>query len=268
MQDGKEQHKKYILNGNALKDYYQRSYLDNKEKEYKCLFKKMTDELFPKFLIFNVDILDWEPIKLPLSVCPVRADTPNDLHQHWSKANRVPQDDPVSVVTESRYPEYQNVYDFEAFMLLTKKPINEKVKEKLIKTHIETCKRAISNFNEGQINLLNANLDSPEEYDLNEDEQKTSTFSHSSCYFSSFKEKRNCTFKIGDRYSSWISDIDKYILNIFNGREERNYRDTHLRLKLDAIIPFHAPLVATLILRRIIGLCKVLLFFFFVESLQ
>lgn len=259
MQDNKQHNKKYIINGNALKEYYQKQYLDDTEEDCKCIFKESIQNKFPKFIVFGLDTLEWEPIKLSLTENPIRADTPDALHQHWSKSNRVPQDNPVSVIQENQYI---NIYDYEAFMLMSKRPLSEKLQERIIKNHALNCYQNIARFNENQINLLYSNLESQDDLININDEDKKSSICHSSCCYSYNTEKRDSNIVMDNKTPSWITDIDNYILNIINGKTSANFNDSYLRVKLEIIIQNHAPLIATLILRRIIGLCKVKIIMF------
>lgn len=254
MQDGNGQHKKYVINGNALREYYQKQYTDIRGGEYKCILPPSTDVYFPPLLILNIENLDWEPIKLPQTAPTIRADAPDALHQHWSNVNPIPQDSPVSVEPEDYlYPDYKYASNIENVTILSKKPFPKNI-SKIISEHFETSKNACLEYNKNQINIISAALDvlgepmDSFELDDNIPDQ------HRCCYCT---EKCQRNFNAGNRIITYVAAIDKYILNIYNGNNKNSLSNSFLRAILQALIPTHSSIVATLILRRIIGLCKV-----------
>jgi hypothetical protein len=151
----------------------------------------------------------------------------------------------------------------------TRSESSDGVKKKFVE-HIEECESKISEYITQNIELIDKDLDNHSFFE-------TSGFnsdldccpSHLCCrcsYERNVSHKRE--FPMTDLYKKLLIDIDKSIMQIYNEGFHDDLMENQLRYKLDVIANTGCETLVCLMLRRLIGFCKVITLYKYLENMQ
>ena len=76
-------------------------------------------------------------------------------------------------------------------------------------------------------------------------------------YSSDSGPKRKIEFAKSSNYGHWLAGFDKFVMSAYNNTGEFSETNFNLRFKLDNLASFNSQTLGTLMLRRLIGFCKV-----------
>jgi len=256
----------YILNSEAIKNFYMTKYIHVTGGEYKCL---LSDTLFPSMQAFNMETFDWEPIEtsFPMpetSSCstiaseynsdPVRADTPDELHKQWNAAKPVPQTDPIFIFpSEETFPDLRPALTRSHLKILSRNGKTTNFR-KLFSEHLQICEREIRVFNAHKLSKVRFLLERSKLIDLE------------NCLARDYLEyriqappsnPRPVVYKTA-RTLSWMREIDARILESYNRISMDPEELPSFRLMSDALSKLYASSISALVVRRAILFCKVL----------
>ena len=265
----------FILNSNIIKSVYETKYSNGTSGEFKFILPMEISLHFPEMKRFDLESLEWEPIEpYAPQLAPFRADTPNELHQHWNSARPVPQSKPIKVIPmDPAFIDHPHIHTLGKIKLLAKsdKPCGATDMKKLVLDYINDCYVSIQSFISQNIRLVREEL---EDHSVFGAFDFQTSFEWSRLTRPIKPDKRGkCLREVEQSavYEGWIAEIDKYVMDVYNEGCCESFCGSLLRYKVDVLAGLGCQTLVMVMVKRMVEFCKVMsraLFIVVIENMQ
>ncbi len=263
----------YILNSRLVRAAYEARYTKSTGGDFKFILPMEVSLHFPEMKRLSLESLDWEPIE-PYAP-PPRADTPGELHRHWDSAKPVPQTRPIHVSPvvdptdplEAALADHSHIHTLGKIKVIARAEAQSNSElRKSVLGYIQECYNDIKTFISKSVESISRTLDdqfrresngsSAFYYDsimLDSDRGSEAGLQHR--FERSWHSRRE--FVAAGVYAGWMAEVDKYVMDMYNEGTSEDMGGAFLRFRIDALAKVCAYSLATLLIRRLVGFCKV-----------